>query len=98
MVGYPIFPVYMAKAGGFFFIVFGVLVLMGGLMQINPVWAYGPYNPAEVIGRLAARLVHGLRRGRDPDHAELGVAHRRHDLVVERRDPRSRDDGSVLRR
>jgi ubiquinol-cytochrome c reductase cytochrome b subunit len=48
VVGYPIFPVYMAKAGGFFFIVFGVLVLMGGLMQINPVWTYGPYNPAEV--------------------------------------------------
>ncbi|GAB2569922.1 cytochrome bc1 complex cytochrome b subunit [Microlunatus antarcticus] len=48
VVGYPIFPVYMAKAGGFFFIVFGVLVLMGGLMQINPIWSYGPYNPAEV--------------------------------------------------
>src|SRR3954447_16297521 len=48
VVGYPIFPVYMAKAGGFFFIVFGVLVLMGGLMQINPVWEFGPYNPAEV--------------------------------------------------
>jgi len=26
----------------------GVLVLMGGLMQINPVWTYGPYNPSEV--------------------------------------------------
>jgi len=48
VVGYPIFPIYMAKAGGFFFIVFGVLVLMGGLMQINPVWEFGPYNPAEV--------------------------------------------------
>ena len=48
VVGYPIFPVYMAKAGGFFFIVFGVLTLMGGLMQINPLWAFGPYNPAEV--------------------------------------------------
>ena len=48
VVGYPIFPVYMAKAGGFFFIVFGVLVLMGGLMQINPIWTYGPYNPAQV--------------------------------------------------
>jgi ubiquinol-cytochrome c reductase cytochrome b subunit len=48
VVGYPIFPVYMAKAGGFFFIVFGVLVLMGGLMQINPVWTYGPYDPAQV--------------------------------------------------
>ncbi|HQE31335.1 MAG TPA: ubiquinol-cytochrome c reductase cytochrome b subunit [Propionibacteriaceae bacterium] len=48
VVGYPLFPVYMAKAGGFFFIVFGVTVLMGTFMQINPVWMYGPYNPAEV--------------------------------------------------
>jgi ubiquinol-cytochrome c reductase cytochrome b subunit len=48
VVGYPVFPVYAAKAGGFFFIVFGVITLMGGLMQINPVWTYGPYNPAEV--------------------------------------------------
>ncbi len=48
VVGYPVFPVYMAKAGGFFFIVFGVLTLMGGLMQINPLWSFGPYNPAEV--------------------------------------------------
>ena len=40
MVGYPLFPVYMAKAGGFFFIVFGVITLMGALMQINPVWAW----------------------------------------------------------
>ena len=35
-------------AGGFFLIVFGVLTLMGALMQINPVWVFGPYNPAEV--------------------------------------------------
>jgi ubiquinol-cytochrome c reductase cytochrome b subunit len=48
VVGYPVYPVYAAKAGGFFFIVFGVLTLMGGLMQINPVWSFGPYNPAEV--------------------------------------------------
>ena len=48
VVGYPLMPVYMAKAGGFFFVVFGVTALMGALMQINPVWLYGPYNPAEV--------------------------------------------------
>ncbi len=48
VVGYPVFPVYAAKAGGFFFIVFGILTLMGGLMQINPVWVFGPYNPAQV--------------------------------------------------
>jgi len=48
VVGFPMLPVYAAKAGGFFFVVFGVLTLMGGLMAINPVWRFGPYNPAEV--------------------------------------------------
>jgi ubiquinol-cytochrome c reductase cytochrome b subunit len=48
VVGFPLMPVYMAKAGGFFFIVFGITALMGGLLQINPIWMYGPYNPAEV--------------------------------------------------
>ncbi|HYO33799.1 MAG TPA: cytochrome bc complex cytochrome b subunit [Nocardioidaceae bacterium] len=48
VVGYPLMPVYMAKAGGYFFIVFGVTGLMGALMQINPVWMYGPYDPSQV--------------------------------------------------
>jgi ubiquinol-cytochrome c reductase cytochrome b subunit len=48
VVGYPMLPVYAAKAGGFFFLVFGFLALMGALLQINPIWAYGPYNPSEV--------------------------------------------------
>ena len=48
VVGYPMLPVYAAKAGGFFFIVFGVTALMGGLMSINPVWKYGPYDPSKV--------------------------------------------------
>ncbi|TWD83376.1 menaquinol-cytochrome c reductase cytochrome b subunit precursor [Kribbella amoyensis] len=48
VVGYPLMPVYMAKAGGFFFVVFGITALMGALLQINPIWLYGPYNPAEV--------------------------------------------------
>ncbi|MEO5852828.1 MAG: cytochrome b, partial [Nocardioides sp.] len=46
VVGYPMLPVYAAKAGGFFFIVFGVTALMGGLLSINPVWKYGPYDPS----------------------------------------------------
>src|SRR3954464_5005879 len=37
VVGYPMMPVYAAKAGGFFFMVFGLVALMGGLMTINPV-------------------------------------------------------------
>lgn len=48
VVGYPMLPIYAAKAGGYFFIVFGVTALMGGLVSINPVWRFGPYNPAEV--------------------------------------------------
>ena len=48
VVGYPFFPVYTAKAGGFFFIVFGVTTLLAGLVQINPIWLYGPYDPAIV--------------------------------------------------
>ncbi|WP_250444400.1 ubiquinol-cytochrome c reductase cytochrome b subunit [Actinotalea sp. C106] len=48
VVGFPLFPVYVAKAGGFFFIVFGVLALMAGTMTINPVWNYGPYDPSPV--------------------------------------------------
>ncbi|MFI9830626.1 cytochrome bc complex cytochrome b subunit [Streptomyces sp. NPDC051913] len=45
VVGMPFLPVYTAKAGGFFFLVFGMLALMGGIAQINPVWAFGPYRP-----------------------------------------------------
>ena len=48
VVGYPLMPVYMAKAGGFFFIVFGVTVLMSALFTINPIWAYGGYDPSPV--------------------------------------------------
>lgn len=48
VVGYPMLPVYAAKAGGFFFVVFGFTALMAAFVQINAVWAYGPYNPSEV--------------------------------------------------
>ncbi len=48
VVGYPVLPVYAAKAGGFFFIVFGFLALLGALVSINPVWAHGPYDPTPV--------------------------------------------------
>jgi ubiquinol-cytochrome c reductase cytochrome b subunit len=48
VTGERIFPTYAAKAGGFFFIVFAVTAALGGLAQINPVWLFGPYNPAQV--------------------------------------------------
>ena len=48
VVGYPLLPVYMAKAGGFFFIVFGFTAFLGAVAQINPIWVYGPYTPAQI--------------------------------------------------
>jgi ubiquinol-cytochrome c reductase cytochrome b subunit len=48
VVGFPLMPVYMAKAGGFFFVVFGICALLGGIAQINPVWLYGPYYPDQI--------------------------------------------------
>jgi ubiquinol-cytochrome c reductase cytochrome b subunit len=48
VVGLPLMPVYMAKAGGFFFVVFGFIALLGGLVSINPIWDYGPYVPTQI--------------------------------------------------
>ncbi len=48
VVGYPFMPIYIAKAGGFFFVVFGVITLLAGIVSINPIWAYGPYMPDQV--------------------------------------------------
>jgi quinol---cytochrome-c reductase cytochrome b subunit len=48
VAGERVFPLYAAKAGGFFFIVFGICAALGGLAQINPVWLFGPYQPAAV--------------------------------------------------
>jgi ubiquinol-cytochrome c reductase cytochrome b subunit len=48
VVGYPLMPVYMAKAGGFFFIVFGVTAFLGAVASINPIWLYGPYTPGQI--------------------------------------------------
>ncbi|MFE0102555.1 cytochrome bc complex cytochrome b subunit [Streptomyces sp. NPDC059009] len=45
VVGAPFLPIYIAKAGGFFFLVFGVLAIMGAVATINPVFAIGPYRP-----------------------------------------------------
>ncbi|MHC0431083.1 cytochrome bc1 complex cytochrome b subunit [Streptomyces sp. O3] len=45
VVGMPLLPVYMAKAGGFFFLVFGIIAAIAAIASINPVWALGPYRP-----------------------------------------------------
>nr|WP_157085898.1 ubiquinol-cytochrome c reductase cytochrome b subunit [Devriesea agamarum] len=48
VVGFPLFPIYTAKAGGFFFIVFGIIALISATTAINPIWNYGPYDPSPV--------------------------------------------------
>ncbi|QAV69344.1 ubiquinol-cytochrome c reductase cytochrome b subunit [Salinibacterium sp. UTAS2018] len=48
VVGSPVMPGFAAKAGGFFFIVFGVITLIASTFSINPVWVYGPYDPSPV--------------------------------------------------
>ncbi|OEU98090.1 MULTISPECIES: cytochrome bc1 complex cytochrome b subunit [Streptomyces] len=48
VVGMPLLPVYMAKAGGFFFLVFGVISAIAALFTINPIWVLGPYRPDQV--------------------------------------------------
>jgi ubiquinol-cytochrome c reductase cytochrome b subunit len=48
VVGVRILPVFAVKGGAFFAIVAGVCAVMGGVIQINPIWNLGPYNPAQV--------------------------------------------------
>jgi ubiquinol-cytochrome c reductase cytochrome b subunit len=45
VVGSPLWPAYALRSLGWLFAVAAVLVLLGGLVQINPVWQWGPYEP-----------------------------------------------------
>ena len=48
VVGIRMFPAFSVKAGGFFMLVFGVIALLAGLFQINPIWLFGPYEASVV--------------------------------------------------
>ena len=48
VVGSKLWPTYAAKSLGLFFAVFAVLSALGGLIQINPVWLYGPFEAQQV--------------------------------------------------
>jgi ubiquinol-cytochrome c reductase cytochrome b subunit len=43
-VGTPTWPGYALRSVGLFAIVAGLLFLLGGLVQINPIWEWGPYE------------------------------------------------------
>ncbi|OQS14287.1 cytochrome b [Nocardia donostiensis] len=48
VVGARIVPVFAADQGAFFAFTLGFVAVMGGVMQINPIWNLGPYNPSQV--------------------------------------------------
>ena len=48
VVGVRVMPIFAVKSGAFFAAIVGVLGLMGGLLQINPIWNLGPYMPSHV--------------------------------------------------
>ncbi|MBV8346282.1 MAG: cytochrome bc complex cytochrome b subunit [Mycolicibacterium sp.] len=48
VIGVRILPVFAVKSGAFFAMTVGILGLMGGLLQINPIWQLGPYKPSQV--------------------------------------------------
>ncbi|MCT9930090.1 ubiquinol-cytochrome c reductase cytochrome b subunit [Planotetraspora sp. A-T 1434] len=48
VVGAPFYPAFMAKAGAFFLFTFAVIALLGTFAQINPIWLFGPYTPADI--------------------------------------------------
>jgi ubiquinol-cytochrome c reductase cytochrome b subunit len=47
VVGLPTFPAYAPRTLGLAFAVASVLFLLGGLVQINPIWLWGPYHVAD---------------------------------------------------
>jgi quinol---cytochrome-c reductase cytochrome b subunit len=47
VVGVPAWPGYTFRTLGLAFATAGVLFLLGGLVQINPVWQWGPFEPSQ---------------------------------------------------
>jgi ubiquinol-cytochrome c reductase cytochrome b subunit len=50
VVGVRMLPDYATRSAALFAVTVGVLAAMGALFQVNPVWTYGPANPAHVSG------------------------------------------------
>jgi ubiquinol-cytochrome c reductase cytochrome b subunit len=48
VVGRSFWPPQVFASTGLFFLTAATLALVGGLVQINPIWAYGPFRPADV--------------------------------------------------
>jgi ubiquinol-cytochrome c reductase cytochrome b subunit len=48
VVGAPMFPHFIAKTTGLFFLVTALFAALGSVAQINPVWEYGPFRADQV--------------------------------------------------
>jgi quinol---cytochrome-c reductase cytochrome b subunit len=48
VVGRHFWPGQVFRSLGLFFLTAAILAVLGGLVQINPVWVYGPYIPSAV--------------------------------------------------
>lgn len=49
IVGSRLWPSYAVKSVGLFALVFAMVAMLGGLVQIDPIWVYGPYNPSAAM-------------------------------------------------
>ena len=45
VVGSPMWPAYALRSLGLLFCTLAVLFALGGLVQINPIWQWGPFEP-----------------------------------------------------
>lgn len=48
IIGRPFWPSQVFKSTGLLILTAAVLALMGGLVQVNPVWTYGPFDATAV--------------------------------------------------
>jgi ubiquinol-cytochrome c reductase cytochrome b subunit len=49
ITGSRVWPTYTAKSIGLFFLVAAVIAALAALVQIDPVWIYGPYDPIAIL-------------------------------------------------
>jgi len=43
--GSPLWPTYAVRSTALMLATFGILLFLGGVVEINPIWHYGPYDP-----------------------------------------------------
>ena len=73
VVGVRVMPVFAVKSGAFFAMTTGILGLMGGLLQINPIWQSRTVQALPGVGGQPAGLLHDVDGRPGPYLAGLGV-------------------------